>query len=452
MRKAVIGLGFGDEGKGTTVEYLTRTNEAKINVRFCGGPQAAHNVVLKDGTHHTFAQFGSGTFAGAKTLITRFFSVDLWALRHEAMAIFEVTRTDPYANLLVSENAPIITPIHVALNIWREEQRGNSIHGSTGRGHGESVLESLNMPGNVLYAGELLDASQIYKKLEFQAARAKAVTQGDLTFTKEWLSETVKSLTYAVRGRPDALVRDENVIPYGDLTYSIVTDDQISQEIRADENAIFEGSQGVLLDEWYGFHPHTTWSTVTSANVTELLVEAGLPEDDYRTVGVTRTYLTRHGAGPFLTEVFDESFAKAYPEPHNSDLGFAGVWRRGALDLNMLEYAASAATENGRLDEVAVTHLDRPLAPVGVIDETGWIREELDQVADLRFEKFEQGKAVENLILSSRALNASADREVFKKLENEHELLSLITDTIHKPVTIKSYGPTFEDKVSESND
>ena len=67
--KAIItvGLGFGDEGKGATVDYLARSLNADLVVRFCGGAQAGHNVQLPDGGRHTFAQFGAGTFAGART-------------------------------------------------------------------------------------------------------------------------------------------------------------------------------------------------------------------------------------------------------------------------------------------------------------------------------------------------------------------------------------------------
>src|SRR5688572_14704788 len=80
----VVDLGYGDAGKGTIVDYLTRERGAHTVVRFNGGPQAGHNVVTPDGRHHTFAQFGSGTFVdGVKTLLSRFVLVEPYAMINE---------------------------------------------------------------------------------------------------------------------------------------------------------------------------------------------------------------------------------------------------------------------------------------------------------------------------------------------------------------------------------
>src|SRR5579864_7866772 len=83
----VQGLGYGDEGKGSIVDYLVRQEKAPLVVRFNGGAQAAHNVVTDDGRHHTFTQFGSGTFAGARTFLSRFMIVNPFTLLTEAKAL-----------------------------------------------------------------------------------------------------------------------------------------------------------------------------------------------------------------------------------------------------------------------------------------------------------------------------------------------------------------------------
>ena len=110
---------------------------------------------------------------------------------------------------------------------------------------------------------------------------------------------------------------------------------------------IFEGAQGVLLDEWQGFHPYTTWSTTTLANADRLLEEAGYTGARTR-VGITRAYATRHGAGPLVTE--EAELTRALPDPSNQ----FGAWQRGFrvgwLDLVMLQYALEAA---GPLDQGA---------------------------------------------------------------------------------------------------
>jgi len=111
---------------------------------------------------------------------------------------------------------------------------------------------------------------------------------------------------------------------------------------------VFEGAQGVLLDEWRGFHPYTTWSTTTFANAETLLAEAG--ETAVR-LGVVRCYLTRHGPGPFVTE--DPTLE--IPEPHNGTGTWQGAFRIGHPDAVALRYAGEVA---GGLDGVALTHLD----------------------------------------------------------------------------------------------
>ena len=111
---------------------------------------------------------------------------------------------------------------------------------------------------------------------------------------------------------------------------------------------VFEGAQGVLLDEWRGFHPYTTWSTTTFANAETLLAEAG--ETAFR-LGVVRCYLTRHGPGPFVTE--DPTLE--LPEPHNRHGAWQGAFRVGHQDAVALRYAVEVT---GGVDAVALTHLD----------------------------------------------------------------------------------------------
>jgi adenylosuccinate synthase len=116
---------------------------------------------------------------------------------------------------------------------------------------------------------------------------------------------------------------------------------------------IFEGAQGVLLDEWHGFHPHTTWSTTTLANADQLLVEANYDGSVTR-MGLTRAYATRHGAGPFVTE--DAILTQMLPDARNGVHTWQQGFRVGWLDLVLLRYALAVA---GKIDSLAVTCLDR---------------------------------------------------------------------------------------------
>ena len=111
---------------------------------------------------------------------------------------------------------------------------------------------------------------------------------------------------------------------------------------------VFEGAQGVLLDEWHGFHPYTTWSTTTFANAETLLAETG---QTAARLGVVRCYLTRHGPGPLVTE--DPTLELA--DRHNARNQWQGRFRTGHFDAVALRYALEVA---GGVDGIALTHLD----------------------------------------------------------------------------------------------
>ncbi|MGC5031423.1 adenylosuccinate synthetase, partial [Micromonospora sp. DT229] len=133
----VVDLGYGDAGKGTVVDWLCATRPVQMVVRFNGGAQAAHNVVLPDGRHHTFAQFGAGTFhPGVWTHLSRHVVVDPLALAAEADHLAELGVPDALDRLTVDGEALLATPYHRAANRARELSRGADRHGSCGLGVG----------------------------------------------------------------------------------------------------------------------------------------------------------------------------------------------------------------------------------------------------------------------------------------------------------------------------
>jgi hypothetical protein len=116
--------------------------------------------------------------------------------------------------------------------------------------------------------------------------------------------------------------------------------------------AIFEGAQGVLLDEWRGFHPYTTWSTVTAHHALAMVEESGA--DEVCMLGITRAYMTRHGAGPLPTSDFELDAKLA--DPGNPTNAWQGTIHRGWLDLVLLRYAVASA--GGPLDGLVVNNVD----------------------------------------------------------------------------------------------
>ncbi|MEV0762598.1 adenylosuccinate synthetase [Nocardia sp. NPDC050435] len=324
----VVDLGFGDAGKGATVDWLCSPDAGlgvSAVVRFNGGAQAAHNVVA-DGKHHTFAQFGSGTFSGVPTLLSRHMLVEPIALAGEARQLAALGVPDPLALLRIDGRALLTTPIHIAANRAREDARGSSRHGSCGRGIGETAAYALEHDAPTV--GDCLRPRVLRQKLDLLAAH-----YGPLIAPSSHRYEPIADL----------------IAMYGEFAAAVrIVDDRELGHLARRGRLIFEGAQGILLDEWRGFHPHTTWSTVEPRNARALL--AGIGARAY-VLGVTRTYQTRHGAGPLPTE----DPALDIPEPHNTFGPYQGGFRRGPLDLPLLRYALAAAAG---VDGLAVTHLD----------------------------------------------------------------------------------------------
>src|SRR5919197_743634 len=289
-RQAILiaDLGYGDAGKGATVDYLARLTAAHTVVRYNGGAQAAHNVVAPDGRHHTFAQFGSATFLpGVRTHLSRF---------------------------TIDGDALVISPYQQAANRLRELARGAGRHGSCGLGVGETVGDALVHPDLVLRARDLPDRALTARKLA--ALRdLKAAQVATLQTCQEQHAASAASRERALFD-DRTLVRD-HVDLYRALARAVtlVDGDYLPRVLRAPGTVLFEGAQGVLLDEWHGFHPYTTWSTTTFRWARQLLDEAGYGAPIVR-LGVLRAYATRHGAGPFVTE--DPELAARLAEPHNA--------------------------------------------------------------------------------------------------------------------------------------
>jgi len=288
----VVDLGYGDAGKGTVVDWLCSrqvSRPVRTVVRFNGGAQAAHNVITRDGRHHAFAQFGAGTFTpGVRTHLSRFVLVDPFALAAEAAHLASLGVPHALDLLTVDRDALLATPYHQAANRAREVARGESRHGSCGMGIGETASYALAHPYDAPRVGDCATPRALARKLT--ALRDRLTTEiGPLT------APPAADVAHAYRAFA--------------MRVNIVDGSYLARLLRT-APVVFEGAQGVLLDEWRGFHPYTTWSTTTFANAGELLAEAG--QQAFR-LGVIRTFMTRHGPGPFVTE----DRALDLPEPHN---------------------------------------------------------------------------------------------------------------------------------------
>lgn len=348
----VIGLGFGDEGKGTIIESLTRQHKAKLTVRYNGGAQAAHHVVRDDGTVHAFRQFGSGTFEGARTHLSRFHLFDPIALGAEVQALASKGITDPMSLLTIDEKAPLTTPYHVIANQMQECALGDGRHGSCGMGIWETQHLASLYGDMVPHAKDLLSQFNLVERL---AMVRQMYIDG---------CEEIRDTNAETRKKWDLLTSSDlgvdNVVKRMLLAGipAIVDREYLWAQLRNSDPVIFEGAQGVLLDPERGFFPHVTGTNTTRANADKLLHEAsesGHGSGDISCIGVMRTYMTRHGAGPLPTEYPPHW---AVREEHNGVGQYQGAFRSGALDLVLLRYALRCS---GGVDMLAVTHVDRPI-------------------------------------------------------------------------------------------
>jgi adenylosuccinate synthase len=402
----VVDLGYGDAGKGTVVEWACARQPVTAVIRFNGGAQAAHTVVAPDGREHTFAQFGAGTLRGVPTHLSRHVVVDPVALAAEAAQLTRLGVPDVFGLLTVDAEALLGTPWHRAANQARERRRGTARHGSCGLGVGEAMA----------YALRHVDAPRVVDTLD------RAVLRRRLAAVRDRLT--------ARHGPLDAPPLDDVVNAYRWFarTVRIVDGPAERRRLLSAGRCVFEGAQGVLLDEWFGWHPYTTWSTTTSGNADDLLAEAGAQA---LRLGVVRTYTTRHGAGPLVTE----DPALSLPEPHNGPGEWQGPFRVGHFDAVAHRYAVEVC---GGVDALAVTHLDAPAREPRLRICTGYT---VDGEPWTRIVPGVRGDLAGQERLTARLGRARPDSWV-----TPVDWSAAIGDLLGAPVLVGSWGPRAADK------
>jgi len=436
--KILFGLGFGDEGKGTMTDYLCNNLGANLVVRYNGGSQAAHNVVTDDGRHHTFSQIGSGAFVpGVKTLISKFMLWDPIKLALEVGVLSPKIGVHALNFHYIDYRAPVITPFHIAANQIKEWMRGKDRHGSCGQGVGETACDLLYYQDQVLRAGDL---------------SKKKISRNKLIAIQQRIQEDLADLGYDSRLVPDYLKKMSDMlfnskepILIAEAYAEMATEFNIiscvnSNKLIHDSNVIFEGAQGVLLDEWRGFHPYTTWSNTLPTNALDLINESGF-DGDVEKIGIIRTYGTRHGAGPFVTE--DQKFLGTNFFEHNDINHWQGDFRTGGFDGVKLRYAIDCVRSAGGIDSIALTHVDS--------FKQGGIPFADDYILP-------SGEILHKLVLSSS--NNLGHQETLTKLlqtavlskmshfSNLQEMITYLAANAKVPVKYQSFGPKTKDKIT----
>ena len=421
----VVDLGFGDAGKGSTTDFLVRDRRATLVVRFNGGAQAGHNVVTDDGRHHTFSQFCAGTFVpGVEGLLGPDFLLHPLGMVVEEEHLQRLGIRDAWERTSIDRRARVITPYQQAAGRIRELLRGSGAHGTCGVGIGECARDSLDATEDTLRAGELADPGRTRKKLESQRHRKRAEIAA---LPGTWTAAATQEA---------ALFDDEGLVDrvldaWREFSSNsrIVPDSRTHELITEHPRVVFEGAQGLLLDENWGFHPHTTWSDCSPAGALALV-----PDDRSTTVlGITRAYAVRHGPGPFPTADDQHTFV----EEHNDDQCWQGQFRTGPLDGVLLRYACEVM---GQLDGIAITCLDRVAEPATVC--SGYRAD----ASDTLVRRSDDG-LIRSLVpgdrtdLEHRSNLTRLLQRSSPVLDEVGSVLSFVEEVTGRPVLLRSRGP-----------
>lgn len=441
----VAGLGYGDEGKGSIVEYLTQRHGAKLIVRYNGGAQAAHNVVYKDQWKtwsHTYAQFGSGTHVGmgVNTYLSRYMLVEPRGLYREAVHLAETCGvSEPLKRVWIDAKALLITPYHIATNRLLELARKAGRHGSCGLGIGQVREEFLTFGyDDVLSVGDIKTPTILRRKLSALRERKIEQIRNESVEHSEESIAAIKLLTTPVSKEAEHLEKMFSAL-------QVVDEEFLAKALSDDQKSvIFEGAQGVLLDESYGFHPHTTWTDITFENIYRLIkyAQRDRNEFDIQRIGVTRTYMTRHGEGPLVTEAELPEVPKHTAE-HNTKGTWQGQFRLGHLDLVALKYSVDVLRE---LDQIALTHMDLlpHLKTVCVRYKDKGSYEKADWITSEGYISVGIGKPSIKEQDNLRYFLQNRTTPIYWPITEN--LPELISDILKVPVKILSSGPTVEGK------
>ncbi|PIR94165.1 hypothetical protein COT97_02715 [Candidatus Falkowbacteria bacterium CG10_big_fil_rev_8_21_14_0_10_39_11] len=349
MNKAYVicDLAYGDTGKGTLTDFLCRYHNADLVVRYNGGPQAGHNVVLPDGKHHCFAQFGSGTLAGVKLFISKKMLIDLNSMQAEAEFLERLGLENPYQFLLFDPMVQVITPWHKMLGQIKEMIRDEQRHGSCGQGVGEAVR--YQRKGFPLYLYQLLNKHDLRHKLKL--LMMETIAEVNYLMSSHYSPEVKERYNwftseYSLAGLVKTYYEFAQRLKSQMVTFPDINDAKV---------VIFEGAQGILLDPIKGFAPHITKTRSTFHNVNAVTGDnvKSMP-NVYEVVGVTRAYSHRHGAGPFVTET--PELQDHFQEQHNQTCQWQGTFRFGWFDLLATRYAIDV---NDGVDWLALNCLDQ---------------------------------------------------------------------------------------------
>ena len=312
---AILGAQWGDEGKGKIVDLLTEKCDAVV--RFQGGHNAGHTLVV-DGKTTILHLVPSGILHNnVKCIIGNGVVLSLDALSEE-IEILEKNKINIDRRLLMSDNCPLILPVHISLDQAREKKKGKEKIGTTGRGIGPAYEDKISRRG--LRLGDLSDEKQSLEKL------TELLDYHNYILKNFYNSEIFSPIQ----------MHEKLILQYEAYKDCIIdVPEYIEKLFNDNKKIVFEGAQGTLLDIDHGTYPYVTSSNTTVGGI---FTGSGVaPKKLDYILAIVKAYTTRVGSGPFMTELFDNNGKILSERGHEVGATTGRERRCGWLDLVSLK-------------------------------------------------------------------------------------------------------------------
>ncbi len=409
MNTAVIGLQWGDEGKGKIVDYLSE--EFDLVVRYQGGNNAGHTVIVDD-TTYKLNLIPSGIIRGKVCFLGQGVVLDP---NHFYKEFDQITKKIESPKIYLSSNISLILEYHKQLDKINELILKNEKKiGTTSKGIGPAYQDKVGR-----------------KSIKLYDLKSKNIIEEKLDTIKKFYDPILENFDES-KINIDKTVQD--LLSFYDLVKELIIDNSFIKKEFKNKKILFEGAQGALLDLDHGSYPFVTSSNTVSSNI----VIGSAMQVDYKTVGIFKAYATRVGNGPFPSELFDK--VGDYIAEKGVEIGTVTKRKRrcGWLDLVSLKYSC----EINRVNELCITKAD-------VLNNLS----EIKVCKSYNSKKYEEVNFSDSDILDSLSLDDNdfelfsswgeiKDLSNFENLpENLKKFISYIEDYLSIPIKIISLGP-----------
>ncbi|MBL1147478.1 MAG: adenylosuccinate synthase [Pseudomonadota bacterium] len=328
----VVGSQWGDEGKGKIVDWLA--SRADVVVRFQGGHNAGHTLVIDDVTYKLHLLPSGIVRKNTHSVIGNGVVLDPWALLEEIAAVGKQGVKVTPDNLSIAANVPLILPLHGELDRITEEARGRNKIGTTGRGIGPAYEDKIGR--RAIRLCDLADAKALSGKIERLLVHHNALRRGFGVAETDESALVQKLLDIAPK-----------VLPFAKPVWKMLADAQAARK-----QILFEGAQGMMLDIDHGTYPYVTSSNIVAA---QAATGSGFSSEHLDFVlGITKAYTTRVGEGPFPTELSDDTGEELGRRGHEFGTTTGRKRRCGWFDAVQVRQAVMTGGING----MALTKLD----------------------------------------------------------------------------------------------